>query len=302
MVPAAILQPDLSPSVSETDRAGGNIFAERADQTPLGQRAAPANFVRIVRWSRVRDSFLPTSHAVPTLTATRTSNTTQRIRAAESQIHRIRKESGKKATRVGCPIKTNLRTLVVTALSAVALNAAPPVLAGTAVLPPNGETTYVTHYTGRVLGTEYLGDGASESLVELTGVSRNAVGQPPFDAMSAHCLMLSAIIGGKPRRYGACTQTDRDGDHAFTSFDGAAFKLIGGTGKYKGISGSGLASVMPEPSLEQGQYGYVMESATTWTIQPAPSPVDGKAAAASVAGEPSCASPLMVAACCCNRR
>ena len=127
-----------------------------------------------------------------------------------------------------------------TALSAVTLYAATPVLAGTAVLPSNGETTYATHYAGRAVGTEYLGDGASESLVELTGVSRNAVGQPAFDAMNAHCLMLSAIIGGKPRRYGACTQTDHDGDHAFTSFDGAAFKLIGGTGKYKGISGSGL--------------------------------------------------------------
>ncbi len=159
-----------------------------------------------------------------------------------------------------------------TALSAVTLYAATPVLAGTAVLPSNGETAYATHYAGRAVGTEYLGDGASESLVELTGVSRNAVGQgqPAFDAMNAHCLMLSAIIGGKPRRYGACTQTDHDGDRAFTSFDGAAFKLIGGTGKYKGISGSGSCSVTPEPSLEPGRYGYVMENDMSWTTQPAP--------------------------------
>jgi hypothetical protein len=33
------------------------------------------------------------------------------------------------------------------------------------------------------------------------------VGQSAFDGMDAHCLMLSAIIGGKPRREGACTQT-----------------------------------------------------------------------------------------------
>ena len=159
---------------------------------------------------------------------------------------------------------------MVTALSAVTLYAATPVLAGTAVLPSNGETTYATHYAGRAVGTEYLGDGASESLVELTGVSRNAVGQPAFDAMNAHCLMLSTIIGGKPRRYGVCTQTDNDGDHAFTSFDGAATKLIGGTGKYKGISGSGSYSVTPEPSPEPGRYGYAMENDMTWTIQPAP--------------------------------
>jgi hypothetical protein len=201
---------------------------------------------------------------------------TQTIRATASRIHRIRKETGNKAARAGCAIKTNSGIMVVTALSAVTLYAATPVLAGTAVLPPSGETTYATHYTGRVINTEYLGDGASESLVEMTGISRNTVGQSAFDAMNAHCLMLSAIIGGRPRRSGACTQTDRDGDHAFTSFDGAAFKLIGGTGKYKGISGSALYSVTPEPSLEPGQYGYVMENDVTWTIQPAPPAVDGE--------------------------
>jgi hypothetical protein len=158
---------------------------------------------------------------------------------------------------------TNSGTMALTALSAVTLYAAAPVLAGTAVVPPNGETTYVTHYTGRVIDTEYLGDGASESLVEMTGVSRNALGQPAFDAMNAHCLMLSAIIGGKPSVSGACTQTDRDGDHVFTSFDGTAYKLIGGTGKYKGISGSALYSVTPEPSLEPKRYGYVMKNDAT---------------------------------------
>ena len=161
-------------------------------------------------------------------------------------------------------------SIVVRALSAAAMCAAAPVLAGTVSVPPSGETTYVTHYTGRVINTEYLGDGASESLVEMTGVSRNAVGQSAFDEMHAHCLMRSAIIGGKPSVSGACTQTDGDGDHVFTSFDGAAYKLIGGTGKYKGISGSALYSLTPEASLEQGRYGYVMKHNVTWAIPAAP--------------------------------
>jgi hypothetical protein len=158
----------------------------------------------------------------------------------------------------------------------MAYGAAAPVLAGTAVVPPNGETTYVTHYTGRVIDTEYLGDGASESLVVMTGVTRNAV-VPAFDAMNSHCLMFSAIIGGKTSASGACTQTDRGGDHVFTSFDGAAFKLIGGTGKYKGISGSALYSITPEPSLAPGRNGYVMKNDVTWTIQAAPPAADGEA-------------------------
>ena len=194
-------------------------------------------------------------------------------------------ESRDKATRARCPINTNLGIVLVAALSAVALYAATPVLAGTAVLPSNGETHIVIHYTGRVIDTQYLGDGASESLVEMTGVSRNTVGQPAFDAMNANCLMLLAIIGGQPRRYGACTQTDRDGDHVFTSFDGAAFKLIGGTGKYKGISGSALYSITPGPSLEPGRYGYVMENDVTWTMQPAPPVVDPEAAVRGVSAK-----------------
>jgi hypothetical protein len=95
------------------------------------------------------------------------------------------------------PIMTNSGSIVVMALSAAALCAAAPVLAGTVLVPPSGETTTVTHYTGLVINTEYLGDGASESLVEMTGISRNTVGQSAFDGMHAHCLMLSAIISGK---------------------------------------------------------------------------------------------------------
>jgi hypothetical protein len=172
-------------------------------------------------------------------------------------------------------------SIVVTALSAAALFAAAPVLAGTVFVPSSGQTTYVTHYTGRVINTEYLGDGASESLVEMTGVSRNAVGQSAFDEMPAHCLMLSATIAGKPRFSGACTETDRDGDHVFTSFDGGGYKLIGGTGKYRGISGSALYSITPEPSLQPGRYGYVMKHDVTWTIPAPPPVVDGEAAARS---------------------
>jgi hypothetical protein len=170
-------------------------------------------------------------------------------------------------------------SIVVTALSAAALFTAAPVLAGTVFVPPSGQTTYVTHYTGLVINTEYLGDGASESLVEMTGVSRNAAGQAAFDGMHAHCLMLSAIIGDKPSFSGACTETDRDGDHVFTSFDGAVYKLIGGTGKYKGISGSALYSVTSEPSFLQGRYGYVMKHDATSTIPAAPPVVDGDPAA-----------------------
>jgi hypothetical protein len=78
------------------------------------------------------------------------------------------------------------------------------------------------------------------------------------------------------RRPTRVAEANRDGDHVFTSFDGTAFRLIGGTGKYGGISGSASYAVTPEPSLEPGQYGYVMENDVTWTVQPAAPAVDGE--------------------------
>ena len=72
------------------------------------------------------------------------------------------------------------------ALSAAALCAAAPVLAGTVFVPPSGETTTVTHYTGRVINTEYLGDGASESLVEMTGLSLRIAVQHSVVFASSH--------------------------------------------------------------------------------------------------------------------
>ncbi len=273
MVAAAILQLAARLGVAQARRGDGMPISQMADRTRSGQRTTAANFPRMAQRSRVLDSFLFRSHAIAGLTDMRPHDTTQLVWAAASRILRVRKDSGNKAAHAGCTTKTSA-IAIVTALSAVALYAPTPVCAGTAVLPQNGETSYATHYTGRLIDTQYLDDGGSESLVAMTGVSRNAAGQPTFDAMTTECLMLSAIVGGQPRRYGACTQTDRDGDHAFTSFDDAAVKFIGGTGKYTGISGSALSSITPEPSLEPGRYGYLMETNVTWTIQAAPPVVD----------------------------
>ena len=187
-------------------------------------------------------------------------------RSARRQWVRALRSSTIPATVAVNAVRSPIGSVFVRTLSAAALCAAPPVLAETAHFPPSGETTYVTHYTGRVINTD-----ASESLVEVTGVNRNTLGQSAFDGMHAHCLIVSAIVSGKPNLSGACTETDHDGDHVFTSFDGPAYKLIGGTGKYAGISGSAIYSVTPEPSLEQAAgYGYVMKHDVTWTISAAP--------------------------------
>jgi hypothetical protein len=78
---------------------------------------------------------------------------------------------------------------------------------------------------------------------------------------------LSRVVGGQPATVvGACSETDSDGDVIFSSFDGDARKLIGGTGKYKGISGSARNVPTPQPSTKPGTIAYSVRQEVAWTI------------------------------------
>jgi hypothetical protein len=133
-----------------------------------------------------------------------------------------------------------------------------------AVLPRHGATTYVAEVVGRVIDIVELGQGGTETLVEVTGVTRNMLGQSAFDKMWAHCLISFTAGGGRSSTVGACRETDGDGDILFTSFDGTAGKLLGGTGKYAEMTGSAVFSVKPEMSLEAGKIAYSVNHDVTW--------------------------------------
>ena len=133
-----------------------------------------------------------------------------------------------------------------------------------AVLPPRGATTYVAEVVGRVIDMAELGKGETETLVEVTGATRNTLGQSAFDQMRAHCLISLTAGGGPPSAVGAYRETDGDGDILFTSFDGKAGKLLGGTGKYAGMTGSSVFSVKFESSSEAGKRAYSVNHVITW--------------------------------------
>jgi hypothetical protein len=133
-----------------------------------------------------------------------------------------------------------------------------------AVLPRSGATSYVAEAVGRVIDVAELGRGETETLVEVTGVTRNTLGQSAFDKMTMHCLISFTTGGGRSSAVGACSETDRDGDTLFTSFDDEAGKLRGGTGKYAGMTGSAVFSVKPEPSSEASKIVYSVNHDVTW--------------------------------------
>jgi hypothetical protein len=107
-------------------------------------------------------------------------------------------------------------------------------------MPKQGTTTYATYYTSLVLAQLDMGDAGNEQLIELFGTTRNMDGQKLFDNMAVHCLFSRGTIGGKVGDLGACSIADGDADKVYTTFDTATGvqELIGGTGKYKGISGT----------------------------------------------------------------
>ena len=55
--------------------------------------------------------------------------------------------------------------------------------------------------------------------------------------MVVRCLVTIRVVKGEQDLYGACKETDKDGDYTSTTFDSKAHYFIGGTGKYKGITG-----------------------------------------------------------------
>lgn len=104
-------------------------------------------------------------------------------------------------------------------------------------IPSKGTTNYATYYTTQTLSDLKMGETGYQWVQEMVGITRNTDGEAPFDNMSVRCLSYVQQVGEDWFWAGACTETDKDGDQVFTTFDMEAHHLVGGTGKYQGISG-----------------------------------------------------------------
>ena len=84
---------------------------------------------------------------------------------------------------------------------------------------------------------------------EIDGVARNDAGGPMFERFGQRGLGWVEIVSdeGLGDR-GRCTYTDKDGDNIFTTYSGKGdakgvergnYEVVGGTGKFTGITGTG---------------------------------------------------------------
>jgi hypothetical protein len=172
------------------------------------------------------------------------------------------------------------RRTFVKALSGVLVAFAPGIVLGQQ-MEKKGTTPYVTHFIFRpLMSIDIPGLGTATNL-EAVGTTQNMKGEKMLDKMSAHCAALSVASGDKKYIDGACVLADSDGDKIFSTFDTrdtdksqpemncGTHIITGGTGKYKGITGSEPFACNAMPALA-GPGGYTamdIPHNTTWEIK-----------------------------------
>ena len=139
--------------------------------------------------------------------------------------------------------KCTLSTLTLTAAMVFG------VAAMAADLPKQGTDSFTNVWVATSLNLIQQGNRTFGSY-EIDGVARNDAGAPMFDLFGQRCIGFGEFLENNPEHdVGTCTFTDRVGDHIFASYssgksnskDGerGTYEVIGGTGKFAGITGSG---------------------------------------------------------------
>jgi len=135
-----------------------------------------------------------------------------------------------------------------------------------AEFPKTGEAEYDTYYVGNFLAKIDSGVGTG-AIVDETGINRNVKGEGPFNDMSVRCLYHMSSVGETMHLNGSCVETDKDGDNVFTTFDDKNHYLMGGTGKYKGITGTVPYTVVVLHETVGGREAVIVNHKAKWEIK-----------------------------------
>jgi hypothetical protein len=112
-----------------------------------------------------------------------------------------------------------------------------------------------------------MGPVGSNSSAECIGIVKTRDGSKLLDNLAIRCLEEAKA---RPEGYafsGTCTQTDSDGDKLFMTYEGpesGTVALIGGTGKYKDIAGTGTWSVTDAPGNTAQVFLFTLTYDVTW--------------------------------------
>lgn len=100
----------------------------------------------------------------------------------------------------------------------------------------------------------------------MAGVVRTDPEGGPFDKIYTRCVGQRALLDGKFASSGTCIGYGTDGDKLFLTFEVGKFTLVGGTGKFKGITGVGTTKA---DRIYQGKndWAIIMAFEKSWEIK-----------------------------------
>ena len=136
-----------------------------------------------------------------------------------------------------------------------------------AEFPKTGSAEYDTYYVADFVAKMDMAGVGSGAILDETGITRNVKGEGPFHDMSVRCLFHWGVVGEKNNLNGSCVETDKDGDNVFTTFDDKNHYLMGGTGKYKGITGTVPYTVVVIHDAVGDRPAWIVNHKATWEIK-----------------------------------
>jgi hypothetical protein len=138
--------------------------------------------------------------------------------------------------------------------------------AASAEFPKTGEAEYDAYLVDNPVAKIDSGVGTG-TIIDETGITRNVKGEGPFHDMSVRCLYHWSVVGETNRENGSCVDTDKDGDNVFITFDEKNLYFMGGTGKYKGITGMGAYTYVALHDTVGGRPALVINHKAKWEIK-----------------------------------
>ncbi len=137
-------------------------------------------------------------------------------------------------------------------------------------LPKTGSVKHSAYTVCRQTNFIDLGEVGSDSSAECTGIVRTVDGAKPLDNLALRCLEGSVARKAGYKFTGSCIETDGDGDKLYLYYEGpedGPLSLLGGTGKYKGITGAGHWRVVDAPGNTATLFAFTLSYEAEWKFE-----------------------------------
>lgn len=168
------------------------------------------------------------------------------------------------------------RTMLALAAALLAAGSAPTASAADATPKPpaSGKARFQVSYVQYADHFVQLDEKNSFGAMEFAGTTRSLDGQPWFDRMSERCTGSYYKVDGESRDgNGSCLYTDAAGDKLMilwrsTGRDVGSKEIVGGTGKFAGITGTGAWTSADLPQPAENVWAWVVDVELDFKVKP----------------------------------